>query len=180
MASAREIQSPDEQHPADPEDHQRHVPDLLGQAAPGQAASWSRPGPYFQALRRRRSSVSSARAGHVESRYLYPDEEPSSAERHLWLSGHHGRQGPGGSLQPERAEGGPAPAAGAPGQTKLFVVGEYGRQYFQQPSDSHRAELSLYRARTPPCSGPGRSLPDAAGSVSTGANCRKSLSFTRT
>ena len=107
---------------------------------------WDQTRPYFQALKAEVKRIFRT-SGHVESRYLYPDEgelPPDGTYGFLVITADKGLAGAynqnvlkeAHSLMQEHP------------QTKLFVVGEYGRQYFQR----HQVPIErsfLYTAQNP-------------------------------
>lgn len=107
---------------------------------------WDQTRPYFQALKAEVKRIFRT-SGHVESRYLYPDEgelPPDGTYGFLVITADKGLAGAYNQnvlkeayrLMQEHP------------QTKLFVVGEYGRQYFQR----HQVPIErsfLYTAQNP-------------------------------
>ena len=91
---------------------------------------WDRTRPYFQALRAEVKRVFRT-SGHVESRYLYPDEGEAP------LSGTYAclvvtaDRGLAGAYNQSVLKEALRMRAGHP-DMELFVVGEYGRQYFER------------------------------------------------
>ena len=105
--------------------------------------------PYFQALKAEVKRIFRT-SGHVESRYLYPDEgelPPDGHVRPVWCI--TADKGHGGSVQPERAEGGPPPDASRASGDQALRGGRVRTAVFPAPSGAHRAQLSLYPAQNP-------------------------------
>ena len=171
MPTAREIRRPHRQHPADPQDHQRHVSYCLGQAAQGQAASWDQTRPYFLALKAEVKRI---------FRTVGPCRKPLSLPRpraRCRSTGTYGclvitaDKGLAGAYNQNVLREAQKMLSEHP-DTKLFVVGEYGRQFFQRHQHSHRAQLPLYRAE-PHHAARARNHGRTADAVRTRASCRK-------
>lgn len=107
---------------------------------------WDQTRPYFQALKAEVKRIFRT-SGHVESRYLYPDEgelPPDGTYGFLVITADKGLAGAYNQNVLKEAH---RLLQGHP-QTKLFVVGEYGRQYFQR----HQVPIErsfLYTAQNP-------------------------------
>lgn len=107
---------------------------------------WDQTRPYFQALKAEVKRIFRT-SGHVESRYLYPDEgelPPNGTYGFLVITADKGLAGAYNQNVLKEAH---RLLQGHP-QTKLFVVGEYGRQYFQR----HQVPIErsfLYTAQNP-------------------------------
>ena len=107
---------------------------------------WDQTRPYFLALRAEVKRIFRT-SGHVESRYLYPDEGETP------LTGTYGclvitaDKGLAGAYNQNVLKEAQKMLSAHP-DTKLFVVGEYGRQFFQR----HRIPIErsfLYTAQNP-------------------------------
>lgn len=107
---------------------------------------WDQTRPYFQALKAEVKRIFRT-SGHVQSRYLYPDEgelPPNGTYGFLVITADKGLAGAYNQNVLKEAH---RLLQGHP-QTKLFVVGEYGRQYFQR----HQVPIErsfLYTAQNP-------------------------------
>ena len=107
---------------------------------------WDQTRPYFQALKAEVKRIFRT-SGHVESRYLYPDEgelPPDGTYGFLVITADKGLAGAYNQNVLKEAHR----LMQEHPQTKLFVVGEYGRQYFQR----HQVPLErsfLYTAQNP-------------------------------
>ena len=107
---------------------------------------WDQTRPYFQALKAEVKRIFRT-SGHVESRYLYPDEgelPPDGTYGFLVITADKGLAGAYNQNVLKEAHR----LMQEHPQTKLFVVGEYGRQYFQR----HQAPIErsfLYTAQNP-------------------------------
>ena len=107
---------------------------------------WNQTRPYFQALKAEVKRIFRT-SGHVESRYLYPDEgelPPDGTYGFLVITADKGLAGAYNQNVLKEAHR----LMQEHPQTKLFVVGEYGRQYFQR----HQVPIErsfLYPAQTP-------------------------------
>ena len=91
---------------------------------------WDQTRPYFQALKAEVKRIFRT-SGHVESRYLYPDEgelPPDGTYGFLVITADKGLAGAYNQNVLKEAHR----LMQEHPQTKLFVVGEYGRQYFQR------------------------------------------------
>lgn len=107
---------------------------------------WDQTRPYFQALKAEVKRIFRT-SGHVESRYLYPDEgelPPDGTYGFLVITADKGLAGAYNQNVLKEAHH----LMQEHPQTKLFVVGEYGRQYFQR----HQVPIErsfLYTAQNP-------------------------------
>lgn len=107
---------------------------------------WDQTRPYFQALKAEVKRIFRT-SGHVESRYLYPDEgelPPDGTYGFLVITADKGLAGAYNQNVLKEAHR----LMQKHPQTKLFVVGEYGRQYFQR----HQVPIErsfLYTAQNP-------------------------------
>ena len=107
---------------------------------------WDQTRPYFQALKAEVKRIFRT-SGHVESRYLYPDEgelPPDGTYGFLVITADKGLAGAYNQNVLKEAHR----LMQEHPQTKLFVVGEYGRQYFQR----HQVPIErsfLYTAPNP-------------------------------
>ena len=107
---------------------------------------WDQTRPYFQALKAEVKRIFRT-SGHVESRYLYPDEgelPPDGTYGFLVITADKGLAGAYNQNVLKEAHR----LMQEHPQTKLFVVGEYGRQYFQR----HQVPIErsfLYTAENP-------------------------------
>lgn len=107
---------------------------------------WDQTRPYFQALKAEVKRIFRT-SGHVESRYLYPDEgelPPDGTYGFLVITADKGLAGAYNQNVLKEAHR----LMQEHPQTKLFVVGEYGRQYFQR----HQIPIErsfLYTAQNP-------------------------------
>ncbi len=107
---------------------------------------WDQTRPYFQALKAEVKRIFRT-SGHVESRYLYPDEgelQPDGTYGFLVITADKGLAGAYNQNVLKEAHR----LMQEHPQTKLFVVGEYGRQYFQR----HQVPIErsfLYTAQNP-------------------------------
>ena len=107
---------------------------------------WDQTRPYFEALRAEVKRIFRT-SGHVESRYLYPDEgelPPDGTYGFLVITADKGLAGAYNQNVLKEAHR----LMQEHPQTKLFVVGEYGRQYFQR----HQVPIErsfLYTAQNP-------------------------------
>lgn len=107
---------------------------------------WDQTRPYFQALKAEVKRIFRT-SGHVESRYLYPDEgelPPDGTYGFLVITADKGLAGAYNQNVLKEAHR----LMREHPQTKLFVVGEYGRQYFQR----HQVPIErsfLYTAQNP-------------------------------
>ena len=107
---------------------------------------WDQTRPYFQALKAEVMRIFRT-SGHVESRYLYPDEgelPPDGTYGFLVITADKGLAGAYNQNVLKEAHR----LMQEHPQTKLFVVGEYGRQYFQR----HQVPIErsfLYTAQNP-------------------------------
>ena len=107
---------------------------------------WDQTRPYFQALKAEVKRIFRT-SGHVESRYLYPDEgelPPDGMYGFLVITADKGLAGAYNQNVLKEAHR----LMQEHPQTKLFVVGEYGRQYFQR----HQVPIErsfLYTAQNP-------------------------------
>ena len=107
---------------------------------------WDQTRPYFQALKAEVKRIFRT-SGHVESRYLYPDEgelPPNGTYGFLVITADKGLAGAYNQNVLKEAHR----LMQEHPQTKLFVVGEYGRQYFQR----HQVPIErsfLYTAQNP-------------------------------
>ena len=107
---------------------------------------WDRTRPYFQALKAEVKRIFRT-SGHVQSRYLYPDEgelPPDGTYGFLVITADKGLAGAYNQNVLKEAHR----LMQEHPQTKLFVVGEYGRQYFQR----HQVPIErsfLYTAQNP-------------------------------
>ena len=107
---------------------------------------WDQTRPYFQALKAEVKRIFRT-SGHVQSRYLYPDEgelPPDGTYGFLVITADKGLAGAYNQNVLKEAHR----LMQEHPQTKLFVVGEYGRQYFQR----HQVPIErsfLYTAQTP-------------------------------
>ena len=107
---------------------------------------WDQTRPYFQALKAEVKRIFRT-SGHVESRYLYPDEgelPPDGTYGFLVITADKGLAGAYNQNVLKEAHR----LMQEHPQTKLFVVGEYGRQYFQR----HQVPIErsfLYTAQNP-------------------------------
>ena len=107
---------------------------------------WDQTRPYFQALKAEVKRIFRT-SGHVESRDLYPDEgelPPNGTYGFLVITADKGLAGAYNQNVLKEAHR----LMQEHPQTKLFVVGEYGRQYFQR----HQVPIErsfLYTAQNP-------------------------------
>ncbi len=107
---------------------------------------WDQTRPYFQALKAEVKRIFRT-SGHVQSRYLYPDEgelPPDGTYGFLVITADKGLAGAYNQNVLKEAHR----LMQEHPQTKLFVVGEYGRQYFQR----HQVPIErsfLYTAQNP-------------------------------
>ena len=107
---------------------------------------WDQTRPYFQALKAEVKRIFRT-SGHVQSRYLYPDEgelPPNGTCGFLVITADKGLAGAYNQNVLKEAHR----LLQEHPQTKLFVVGEYGRQYFQR----HQVPIErsfLYTAQNP-------------------------------
>lgn len=107
---------------------------------------WDQTRPYFQALKAEVKRIFRT-SGHVQSRYLYPDEgelPPDGTYGFLVITADKGLAGAYNQNVLKEAHR----LLQEHPQTKLFVVGEYGRQYFQR----HQIPIErsfLYTAQNP-------------------------------
>ena len=107
---------------------------------------WDQTRPYFQALKAEVKRIFRT-SGHVQSRYLYPDEgelPPDGTYGFLVITADKGLAGAYNQNVLKEAHR----LLQEHPQTKLFVVGEYGRQYFQR----HQVLIErsfLYTAQNP-------------------------------
>lgn len=107
---------------------------------------WDQTRPYFQALKAEVKRIFRT-SGHVQSRYLYPDEgelPPNGTYGFLVITADKGLAGAYNQNVLKEAHR----LMQEHPQTKLFVVGEYGRQYFQR----HQVPIErsfLYTAQNP-------------------------------
>ena len=107
---------------------------------------WDQTRPYFQALKAEVKRIFRT-SGHVQSRYLYPDEgelPPDGPYGFLVITADKGLAGAYNQNVLKEAHR----LMQEHPQTKLFVVGEYGRQYFQR----HQVPIErsfLYTAQNP-------------------------------
>ena len=107
---------------------------------------WDQTRPYFQALKAEVKRIFRT-SGHVQSRYLYPDEgelPPNGTYGFLVITADKGLAGAHNQNVLKEAHR----LLQEHPQTKLFVVGEYGRQYFQR----HQVPIErsfLYTAQNP-------------------------------
>lgn len=107
---------------------------------------WDQTRPYFQALKAEVKRIFRT-SGHVESRYLYPDEgelPPDGTYGFLVITADKGLAGAYNQNVLKEAHR----LLQEHPKTKLFVVGEYGRQYFQR----HQMPIErsfLYTAQNP-------------------------------
>ena len=107
---------------------------------------WDQTRPYFQALKAEVKRIFRT-SGHVESRYLYPDEgelPPDGTYGFLVITADKGLAGAYNQNVLKEAHR----LMQEHPKTKLFVVGEYGRQYFQR----HQVPIErsfLYTAQNP-------------------------------
>lgn len=107
---------------------------------------WDQTRPYFQALKAEVKRIFRT-SGHVQSRYLYPDEgelPPNGTYGFLVITADKGLAGAYNQNVLKEAHR----LLQEHPQTKLFVVGEYGRQYFQR----HQVPIErsfLYTAQNP-------------------------------
>ena len=107
---------------------------------------WDQTRPYFQALKAEVKRIFRT-SGHVKSRYLYPDEgelPPDGTYGFLVITADKGLAGAYNQNVLKEAHR----LLQEHPQTKLFVVGEYGRQYFQR----HQVPIErsfLYTAQNP-------------------------------
>ena len=107
---------------------------------------WDQTRPYFQALKVEVKRIFRT-SGHVQSRYLYPDEgelPPNGTYGFLVITADKGLAGAYNQNVLKEAHR----LLQEHPQTKLFVVGEYGRQYFQR----HQVPIErsfLYTAQNP-------------------------------
>ncbi len=109
-------------------------------------ADWDRTRPYFGALRAEVKRVFRT-SGHVESRYLYPDEgEPPLNGTYACLVVTADRGLAGAYNQNVLKEA--LRMRGEHPDMKLFVVGEYGRQYFTRHGVPIEKSF-LYTAQNP-------------------------------
>ena len=110
---------------------------------------WDQTRPYFLALKAEVKRIFRT-SGHVESHYLYPDEGE------MPLTGTYGclvitaDKGLAGAYNQNVLKEAQKMLSEHP-DTKLFVVGEYGRQFFQRHRIPIERSSSIPR-RTPPCS----------------------------
>ena len=124
-----------------------HAMYLISQAKLRKAKQeWDQTRPYFQALKAEVKRIFRT-SGHVESRYLYPDEgelPPDGTYGFLVITADKGLAGAYNQNVLKEAHR----LMQEHPQTKLFVVGEYGRQYFQR----HQVPIErsfLYTAQNP-------------------------------
>ena len=107
---------------------------------------WDQTRPYFQALKAEVKRIFRT-SGHVESLFLYPDEgerPPDGTYGFLVITADKGLAGAYNQNVLKEAHR----LMQEHPQTKLFVVGEYGRQYFQR----HQVPIErsfLYTAQNP-------------------------------
>ena len=107
---------------------------------------WDQTRPYFQALKAEVKRIFRT-SGHVQSRYLYPDEgelPPDGTYGFLVITADKGLAGAYNQNVLKEAHR----LLQEHPKTKLFVVGEYGRQYFQR----HQVPIErsfLYTAQNP-------------------------------
>lgn len=107
---------------------------------------WDQTRPYFQALKAEVKRIFRT-SGHVQSRYLYPDEgelPPNGTYGFLVITADKGLAGAYNQNVLKEAHR----LLQEHPKTKLFVVGEYGRQYFQR----HQMPIErsfLYTAQNP-------------------------------
>ena len=107
---------------------------------------WDQTRPYFQALKAEVKRIFRT-SGHVQSRYLYPDEgelPPNGTYGFLVITADKGLAGAYNQNVLKEAHR----LLQEHPQTNLFVVGEYGRQYFQR----HQVPIErsfLYTAQNP-------------------------------
>ena len=107
---------------------------------------WDQTRPYFQALKAEVKRIFRT-SGHVQSRYLYTDEgelPPNGTYGFLVITADKGLAGAYNQNVLKEAHR----LLQEHPQTKLFVVGEYGRQYFQR----HQVPIErsfLYTAQNP-------------------------------
>ena len=107
---------------------------------------WDQTRPYFQALKAEVKRIFRT-SGHVQSRYLYPDEgelPPDGTYGFLVITADKGLAGAYNQNVLKEAHR----LMQEHPQTKLFVVGEHGRQYFQR----HQVPIErsfLYTAQNP-------------------------------
>lgn len=107
---------------------------------------WDQTRPYFQALKAEVKRIFRT-SGHVQSRYLYPDEgelPPDGTYGFLVITADKGLAGAYNQNVLKEAHR----LLQEHPKTKLFVVGEYGRQYFQR----HQMPIErsfLYTAQNP-------------------------------
>ena len=107
---------------------------------------WDQTRPYFQALKAEVKRIFRT-SGHVQSRYLYPDEgelPPNGTYVFLVITADKGLAGAYNQNVLKEAHR----LLQEHPKTKLFVVGEYGRQYFQR----HQMPIErsfLYTAQNP-------------------------------
>ena len=107
---------------------------------------WDQTRPYFQALKAEVKRIFRT-SGHAQSRYLYPDEgelPPDGTYGFLVITADKGLAGAYNQNVLKEAHR----LMQEHPQTKLFVVGEYGRQYFQR----HQVPIErsfLYTAQNP-------------------------------
>ena len=107
---------------------------------------WDQTRPYFQALKAEVKRIFRT-SGHVQSRYLYPDEgelPPDGTYGFLVITADKGLAGAYNQNVLKEAHR----LLREHPKTKLFVVGEYGRQYFQR----HQMPIErsfLYTAQNP-------------------------------
>ena len=107
---------------------------------------WDQTRPYFQALKAEVKRIFRT-SGHVQSSYLYPDEgelPPDGTYCFLVITADKGLAGAYNQNVLKEAHR----LLQEHPQTKLFVVGEYGRQYFQR----HQIPIErsfLYTAQNP-------------------------------
>ena len=116
--------------------------------------------PYFEALRGEIKRIFRT-AGDVDSPYFYPigHEEPLEGTYGcLVITADKGLAGAYNQNVLKKAE---KLLAQHP-DTKLYVVGEYGRHYFQQ----HHIPVEHRFLYTAPCSGPERSAPSSSAPMS--------------
>ncbi len=107
---------------------------------------WDQTRPYFDALRAEVKRIFRT-SGHVKSRYLYPDEgqlSPDGAYAYLVITSDKGLAGAYNQNVLKEAHR----LLNEHANTKLFVVGEYGRQYFQRHQVSIERSF-LYTAQNP-------------------------------
>ena len=138
-------------------------------------AELDRTRPYFDALRSEIKRVFRTVEG-VESRYFYPgDDHPlRGTYAYLVITADKGLAGMYNQNVLREAQR----LLNEHADAKLFVVGEYGRQYFAHHQIPVERSSSTLR-RTRPCSVPARSA--VRFSISTTAGrCKKSSSFTPT